>query len=133
MRKNLTTEEFIKRAKKVHGNKFDYSLVNYISTVDPVQIICDVHGPYFQSPNSHLAGSNCPKCSQNKKSNTDEFIEKAKKVHGDYYDYSCTDYKFNNKKVKIRCICHNLIFKQEPASHLAGHGCPKCRRRIRAK
>ena len=66
MPKKLTKEEFIKRAKLIHGNKYDYSLVNYIDSKSPVKIICPFHGIFEQKPNNHLNKHNCPKCKSSK-------------------------------------------------------------------
>ena len=62
--RKLTTEKFIDRAKQVHGDRYDYSLVNYINYETPVKIICKKHGEFLQSPNKHLSGHNCPHCKE---------------------------------------------------------------------
>lgn len=54
-----------------------------------------------------------------------EFIQKAKTVHGDLYDYSLTHYKHSTKDVLIICKEHG-DFPQTPAAHLGGAGCPSC-------
>ena len=79
-----TLEQFIEKARKVHGNKYDYSKVEYVNTNTKVCIICPIHGEFWQTPNSHLQGYGCKKCtysSISKKSNTHDFIEKSKKIH----------------------------------------------------
>ena len=61
----LTTEEFIQRARQKHGDKYDYSKVEYYNTVTPVTIICPKHGEFEQTPDAHLyQNSGCPKCKQ---------------------------------------------------------------------
>jgi hypothetical protein len=60
--KRYTTLTFIKKAKDVHGNKFDYSKVNYKTAFDKVTIICPIHGEFEQKPYLHLYGSRCPLC-----------------------------------------------------------------------
>ena len=60
--KKLTTEEFIQRAKEIHGNKYDYSRVEYKSARDYVNIICPRHGVFRQRAYIHLNGSGCIKC-----------------------------------------------------------------------
>ena len=122
----LTTEEFIKRAKLVHGDKYDYSLVDYKKTTEKVKIICSVHGIFEQTPKAHLNKRGCPMCSRNKKETNSSFIEKAKLVHGDKYDYSLVNYVNNKTKVKIICSVHG-VFEQIPNAHLNDQGCPKCR------
>ena len=136
--KKLTTEEFIERARKVHGDKYDYSKVEYVNSKTKVCIICPVHGEFWMTPNMHLYGQECPKCSysimgMNRRLTTEEFIERARKIHGDKYDYSKVDYKGLYKSVCI--ICHKKDkhgkehgeFWQAPANHLNGNKCPKCK------
>lgn len=60
--KSMTAQEFIKKARKIHGNKYDYSLVNYKNNKTPVEIICKIHGRFWQLPNNHLRGEGCPCC-----------------------------------------------------------------------
>ena len=125
MSKKLTTDEFIEKAKKIHGDKYDYSLVEYINCRIKVEIICPKHGVFKQNPHSHLQNHGCPYCGESKKLTTEEFIEKSKKVHGDKYDYSLVKYKTNHNKVKIICPKHGE-FNQSPNSHLRKSDCPKC-------
>ena len=127
-RKKQTTEEFIEKAKQVHGDKYDYSKANYINNHTKIEIICLEHGSFRINPKSFLKGYGCKKCSSLKRTQTtEEFIEKAKQVHGDKYDYSNTFYV--NKKNKIAIICKKCgkKFFQIPAAHLQGHGCPLCK------
>ena len=123
--KKLTTEQFIEKARKIHGNKYDYSKVEYKNNRTKVCIICPEHGEFWQVPNAHLSGCGCKKCAGNEKYTTIEFIEQARKIHGDKYDYSKVEYNGANKKVCIICPEHG-IFWQKPSSHLLGCGCPKC-------
>ena len=120
------TEIFVEKAKKVHGNKYDYSKVEYINSTTKVIIICKVHGEFKQLPNSHICGRGCRKCFNDKIRYTkDIFIKKAKSVHGDKYDYSKTEYVNSDIKVKILCLSHGE-FEQDVYSHLSGSGCPIC-------
>ena len=126
----LTKEEFIERAKQIHGNKYDYSEVEYINNCTKVCIICPNHGEFWQTPSNHLSGKGCNKCKYVKigdirRNNLETFIEKAKLVHGDKYDYSKVEYKNAITKVCIICPEHGK-FWQIPNSHLHGNGCPKC-------
>ena len=116
---------FIERAKKVHGNKYDYSKVEYIDALTKVCIICHEHGEFWQRPNMHLCGNGCPLCDKSFKINTSIFIERAKKVHGNKYDYSKVEYRGNKTKICIICPTHGE-FWQRPNDHLSGHGCYKC-------
>lgn len=122
----LNTDEFIRRAKEIHGDKYDYSKVNYENTESKVCIICPKHGEFWQTPHHHLMGIGCPSCGA-KKYGTDEFINRAKKVHGDKYDYSKTNFIDKKHKVIITCPLHG-DFEQLPMNHLAGRGCPECGR-----
>ena len=121
-------DEFIEKACKVHENKYDYSKVKYVDAKTKVCIICPEHGEFWQTPNSHLGGKGCPVCSGNKPLTTEEFIEKARQVHNNKYDYSKVDYKGTNFKVCIICPEHGE-FWQTPSSHLKGSECPKCAHR----
>jgi thymidylate kinase len=123
--------EFIELAKKVHGDKYDYSEVNYQNKDKKVKIICSLHGPFSQSPHNHLKGSKCDKCAnisriEKIKDTKEIFIDKARKVHGDAYDYSKVDYQRSDLKVNIICKKHNFEFPMIPNSHLNGSGCPIC-------
>ena len=60
------TKRFIYRSNKIHGNKYDYSLVNYVNNKTKVSIICNKHGIFEQKPNDHLSGIGCPRCNQSK-------------------------------------------------------------------
>jgi very-short-patch-repair endonuclease len=120
-----TTSEFIKKAKEIHKDIYDYSLVDYINCDTKVKMICPEHGIFQQTPSSHLSKSGCPKCSGKIKSTTSEFIKKAKEIHKDIYDYSLVDYINCDTKVKIICPEHG-IFQQTPEKHLKKQGCPIC-------
>jgi len=133
----LTKEEFILRAKQIHGDKYDYSKIDYINKHTKICIICPEHGEFWQSPNNHLLGNGCRKCwleknLYSKLSNTREFIEKAKQIHGEKYDYSKTNYCHSLKKVIITCMKHG-DFLQTPNCHLNGQGCPICNESVLEK
>lgn len=130
MSKKLTTEEFIEKARSVHGDKYDYSKVEYKNNYTKVIIICKIHGEFEQQPNNHFQGKKCIKCStnvrnNNRKLNTNIFIEKAKQVHGNKYIYTNVNYINTKTKVDIVCKIHGS-FKQYYYHHLNGSGCPKC-------
>jgi len=126
MRKKYTTKDFIEKAQIVHGDIYNYSLVEYVDSISKISIICNKHGVFKQEGASHLRGYGCPICSGKSKSNTEEFIKKAGLKHGDKYDYSLVIYKNNSSLVDIICQEHG-IFKQIPNAHLNGQGCPKCK------
>jgi len=120
------TQEFIKKAQEIHGDTYNYKLVNYKNNRTKVKIICPVHGTFKQVPSSHLKGCGCPKCAGNVKNSTQEFIEKAQGIHGDKYNYSLIQYKNNRTKIKIICHKHG-VFEQRAGNHInLKHGCPKC-------
>lgn len=122
----MTKQEFIEKAKKIHGDQYDYSKVELTKSSDKVIIICPKHGEFVQQANSHLQGRGCAKC-HGKKFCLEDFIEKAKKVWGDKYDYSEVEYTGSNNKVKIICPEHGP-FWQTVSNHLKGQcGCKQCR------
>lgn len=123
--KKLTTEQFILKAIKVHGDEYDYSKTNYIGRDKEISYRCKVHGEISQLAGNHLSGKGCKHCSGNTKSITEEFIQKARIIHGSTYDYSGVAYETAKIKVKIVCSEHGG-FLQSPNAHLAGKGCKFC-------
>ena len=129
--KKLTTEEFVKKAEKIHQGKYDYSKVNYVNSKTKVDIICPIHGKFQQQHNNHLYGQGCSKCAKNNITmKNKEFIKKAQQIHGQKYDYQSVNYYNNRTKVKIICPKHG-VFQQIPHSHLQGNGCPKCSNNVK--
>lgn len=122
-----TTPVFIEKAIRVHGERYDYSLVECNFTSDKVKIICKKHGVFEQVCHSHLEGSGCAKCAKEKGlKGTEKFIQEARLIHGNKYDYSLVDYKGQRVKIKIICPKHGL-FEQLPFSHVITRcGCPRC-------
>jgi len=131
VQKVLSQEEAITKLVSTHGNRYDYSLVEYTRSSSKIKIICKEHGEFSQTFNSHSQGHGCPKCSAVSGGrllafSEDCFITKSKEVHGeDTYDYSLVHYTTALKNVKIICKIHGE-FSQRPAHHLNGHGCSKC-------
>lgn len=126
IKQSLTIKnEFINRAKSVHGDKYDYSLVDYKNGKNKIKIICPDHGIWEQRPNGHLSGKGCRACSGSKKLTTKDFLIRAQNVHDNKYDYSLTQYTSHYGKVKIICPIHGE-FTQGAGSHLAGVGCSHC-------
>jgi len=127
----LDLDNFIIRANNIHNNKYDYSLTKYINCKTKVKIICFKHGIFEQTPDSHLHNHGCSKCGIDKTHKKqikliNEFIEKAKKIHDNKYNYSSVKYQGARKKIKIICPKHG-VFEQTPNSHLNGSGCPICK------
>lgn len=120
-----TTGTFIHMAKSVHGDKYDYSLSSYVSAKVKVIIICPEHGEFSQIADTHLSGKGCAKCSGNVSLSKDEFVMKAKLIHGEKFDYSSVDYQSRKGKVRILCKTHGS-FLQSASDHLSGRGCQRC-------
>ena len=129
-RRNIS--EVISEARKIHGDKYDYSLIaEYKNDRTKYPIICPIHGVFEQTMNNHIQGKQgCPqcgrlKCDTERMLTTKEFIEKAKIVHGNKYEYSKTEYKRSEENVIVICPEHGE-FSQIARNHLMGQGCPKC-------
>lgn len=125
-KKRINTEEFIEKAKEIHGDKYDYSKVNYKNQKNKVTIICPIHGKFEQSPDSHLNEKcGCSKCSKVYSPTTEEFIERCKIIHGNKYDYSKVNYINMHSKITIICPIHGE-FEQIAQNHIQGYNCPIC-------
>lgn len=125
-----SNEQWIQEAIKIHGNKYRYDKIVYVGNNVKVCIKCSEHGEFWQTPSNHLSGKECLKCSYEKRgekltSTNQTFIEKAKKVHCDKYDYSKLLYINAKTKVCILCPKHGEFY-QLPSKHLTGNKCPKC-------
>lgn len=119
-------EKFIEEARKVHGDKYDYCKVEYINDTKKVCVICPNHGEFWISPAKHLRyNQGCPTCGR-RRIDTNDFIQRARLIHGDKYDYSKTIYAGRFKPVTIICPIHGA-FSQKPDKHLSSHGCPICK------
>ncbi len=128
--KRYNTDEFVKKSKEIHGNKYDYSLVKYSSNKDKVKIICPIHGEFEQVAYNHMRGKGCVKCKDEKlhllnKKSLNDFVLYSNMVHGDKYDYSLCEYVNSKTSVKIICPIHGE-FEQKPEYHVNGSGCQKC-------
>jgi hypothetical protein len=122
-----TREDFIADARKIHGDRYDYTDVQYKNGSTHVSIICHVHGSFLQIPETHLYDrSGCPQCFYTVEGSKTRFIDKAIKKYGNRYDYSLIDFKFMNVEVKIICRVHNRIFFQEPGNHIRPAGAGGC-------
>ena len=126
--RRVSKEEFIRRAREKHGDKYDYSQVEYVGTETKVTIVCPIHGPFQQTPKNHMNGKGCPECGREiayKRKTTEQFIKEAREVHGMKYGYEKTRYTNTQGKVVITCPQHG-DFEQQALQHLQGHGCPEC-------
>lgn len=132
-KQTLNIKEFVKKAKEVHKGNYDYSKTQYADSRERIKIICKKHGEFLQVASKHLRGKGCSECGKEKSTNSRTytkavFIEKAKKTHGNTYDYSKVRYSGHDTKVKILCHIHGC-FRQTPCSHLnQKSGCPICGR-----
>ena len=122
--------KFIEKAKNRHGDKYDYSKVEYINSTAKVCIICKEHGEFWQTPQGHVRGQGCPKCANIKRGDTfrsdgDTFVKRATVLHDGKYIYDKDSYINAMTKVPILCLKHGT-FWMTPMNHLLGQGCPKC-------
>lgn len=125
--KALTTNEFIIRAKEIHGDTYNYDNVEYHDMHSNIEIKCPVHGIFYQTPSNHLKGHGCLVCNKvdSRRLSLTDFVSRSNDIHGFVYDYSKVDYVNNKTKVEILCKKHG-VFLQTPEKHLIGRGCPKC-------
>lgn len=129
--------DFIKLAREVHGDKYDYSLTEIPKrNADKITIICPEHGQFRQFAWLHLSGSGCPECvgypnRKTREQRENEFIQKARDLFGDKFDYSKVHYVNNDTNVTLTCKEHHIEFETSPDTHLRGSGaCPMCTRSI---
>ena len=128
-----TTESFVEACNYIHGGRCSYDKTEYVKRNKKVIITCPEHGDFEQTPGNHLYGYGCPVCAGVSKLTPDTFIAKAKRVHGNKYDYSLVVGDVSShRKVSIVCPEHG-IFEQTPTGHLSGKGCLKCAPKKRAK
>lgn len=133
MVKKLTQEEFLKKAKKVHKDKYNYDNFIYKGMGIKGKIYCNNCNKYFeQIPHSHLRGHGCPYCAiknnaNNLRKSLKTFIKECKKIHGnkDNYDYVV----YTNDKTNIKLFCNSCkkYYETSPHNYLKGHRCPYCK------
>ena len=127
----LTIGVFLERSVVMHGDRYDYSKVEYAGNKKPVTIICPLHGEFKQTPKDHMNGSGCPVCGKessafSRRIKKEEFVEKAISLHGLKYDYTDTDVSGGIfSYINIRCLKHG-VFRQRMGYHLNGNGCRMC-------
>lgn len=122
------TKNWINRAREIHGDTYDYSLVDYVSNKTKIKIICLEHGVFEQRPINHLQGKGCKSCGTIKAIKKDSFdtvVGKANKIHNNFYLYNKISYINSYSKLNIICPIHGY-FEQSATNHLQGNGCPKC-------
>lgn len=130
-----STEEFIAKAREVHGDKYSYEKTVYTGCTKPLIVTCRLHGDFETTPHKHVSGGQgCPECGKisraAKRNKGAQFIERAKAIHGDKYDYSLVDYKTCKDPVEIICNTCGKHFQQTPDNHInTKKGCPVCGRK----
>ena len=141
--KRMNTSMFISKAERVHGSRYDYRFVKYIDSNEKVDIIClkcsrsDYDHIFSQTPNSHLNNKGCPNCGYSRSSikrklQLDTFIQEAREIHLDAYDYIDLSYSAKDGRlcVRYRCKrCDNICYQRTDA-HLKGSGCKYCTNRV---
>jgi len=130
----ISSSEYIKRCIKKHGEKFDYSKTEYKSSDKEVTIICKKHGEFKIKASRHLVGAGCTKCkleklSSDKKYSTEKWIEMAKKIHKNKYQYPFFCIENGDSYIPIICPVHGE-FKQRIRIHVMGCGCRACSKTI---
>lgn len=127
MPKRLTTEQWVAKARAVHGDRYDYSKSVYTVMREKLIITCRVHGDFIQSPHGHvIVGTGCPECSGKRKLTTEEWINRCVAIHGKRYDYSLSVYKSSKEDIKIICPIHG-VYETKAGTHMEGYGCIRCR------
>lgn len=130
-KRRKSTEEFVEEIREVHGNKYEYHLVEYINNKTPVRLVCKQHGEFTKHPRNLLKGGGCKLCgfysiSEKNKLSPDEFFSRCYEVHGDKYDYSESVYNGTLNTIEIFCKHHKRYFTQVAGEHLRGRGCREC-------
>lgn len=135
MVKKTTVCEFIEKAREVHEGKYLYCVDSFTSMSDKVSIICKTHGVFRVYASNHTKGQGCGQCSGRLKMNTASFLVKARRVHGNKYDYSNTVYRGSLEKITFRCKKHDKKIVQTASKHLEsrGYACPDCLREASLK
>lgn len=127
-----TLESFLRKAKCIHGDTYDYSKVKYKSSGTKVTIICKEHGKFQRCPGDHInQKSGCPKCAHISRKlklskTTEAFVKEAKSYWSASTTYERCKYVNSKTKVNVTCKQHG-DFLISPRTHLKSNGCPQCR------
>ena len=127
---HITTEDYVERARQVHGDMYDYSKTEFVNWKTKVLIVCPRHGEFMQDPYNHLRGCKCPVCAGYSTVTFDDFLERARKVHGNRFIYCREDFVNMGTEMRMECPVHGE-FRQKPFVHLKSYGCPECSSRRR--
>lgn len=130
IRRRRPVDDFIEAATTLHGGRYSYTLVDFVDMKTKVTVTCLAHGQWAVRPLSHLRGDGCPNCgkrsaSEKTRQSGNEFVTRARAVHGERYGYTYVHYTRSSEKVQIECPSHGP-FWQTPNNHLNGSGwdCP---------
>ena len=126
------TDYFKYQVKQLHGETYDLSKVVYTGADDNVVATCGKHGDFEIAAKYFKSIRGCPKCGDESaglksRSNTNDFVEKAKSINGNFYDYSLVNYETARTEVTLICPIHGH-FQVTPERHLVGRGCKVCGR-----
>jgi hypothetical protein len=128
-RKRLTTEEFVKKCIEIYGDKFDYSMTEYINSGTKVALKCRTCEDVWNIRPVRLLSyrPNCPTCGNytNQPKTTEQVIAEIKLRHGDRFLYDRLVYVDCNTKVTVGCRIHGY-FDKWPNDLKHGSGCPRC-------
>ena len=130
MVKKLTTEEFVHRARLVHGDKYDYSKTIYVNSNTEVVITCKRHGDFKMLPYNHVKlGCDCQECAGTLRWSNELLEKRGREKYGERFDYSMSDVNGKDGVIKIKCNVCGTVFKSTPHNHIGGlqGGCPTCR------
>lgn len=136
--KRKTAKEYLNLFREKFGDKFKYDASTIKSSNVKINIECQEHGVFFQSPREHLRSKyGCPKCwassySKSKKFTNSQYVSECIKIHGDRYDYKNTNYTGSSNYVEVICKTHGP-FLVLAFSHLAGTNCALCSREVTNK
>ena len=125
MVKKLTTEGFVEKARATHGDRYDYSKVEYTGAFEKVIVGCRLHGDFKTNAGAHTSGNNCPHCSGVPRRTTDEFKAQADEIHKGRYSYEKSKFVNTTTKLTVTCPIHG-DFNITPVRHTSGDGCKKC-------
>lgn len=123
----MSFDEFIVRSREIHGDRYDYDQDSFVAYSSPVRISCSRHGWFLQRAGSHVNGMGCRDCAKDiSRSTTEQFIDSAKVVHGDRYDYSRSVYLNSKTPIEIICQSHGSFWIR-PNGHVSSRmGCQRC-------
>ena len=127
-------DAWMDKCMEVHGDTYDYSHVDYVTSDTKVNIVCRTHGMFAQTPSLHASGAGCPSCgfertAASHRLDTNRFVEAANAAHGDKYTYGNAMYIDHKTAITVTCSEHG-DWHCTPSNHTNNRsGCPKCARK----